>query len=233
MLFITKELLSCGKVYSLACSKCSSVLCPSFLNNWTLPSNYSPIFSIKYYPYGRHRLLELEGERKKSSSFILLFYLLLLYYMFAESLLYSLPAMCDFSNFYQLISSQHSVIPTGSMKGCVMFPEYASYTISADFSCQHPLDPTCSCPSKQHSTIAQLIQQNISKTPGTLYLSPIQPIFQHRRLRSGHWYFKTRCASLTLVNSLGGPCVASSWWSRLCLSRMFKNIYLLIYVILI
>jgi len=39
-----------------------------------------------------------------SSNLTLLFYLLLLYYMFAEFLLYSVSAVCDLSNPYNLLS---------------------------------------------------------------------------------------------------------------------------------
>ena len=49
------------------------------------------------------------------SSLTLLFYFLLLYYMITESLLFSVPAVCDLTNPYDLLSPYHHPIPTGSM----------------------------------------------------------------------------------------------------------------------
>ena len=58
-----------------------------------------------------------------SSSLTLLFYLLLLYYMLTESLLFSVPAMCDLTKPYDLLAPYHYPIPTGSMGDWVKFPE--------------------------------------------------------------------------------------------------------------
>jgi hypothetical protein len=134
-----------------------------------------------------------------SSSLTLLFYLLLLYYMFAESLLYTVPAICDLSNPYDLLSLQHYPIPTVPMGGWVKVPGHYS-SIPRAPPWQHP---TGSWPT-QDSTILSQRHRGIS------FLITIELTSQHLGSRNKPRYFKTRCASLTLANSSGDPSVASS-----------------------
>jgi len=93
-----------------------------------------------------------------SSSLTLLFYLLLLYYMLTESLLFSVPAMCDLTKPYDLLAPYHYPIPTGSMGGWVKVPDHYSSIPRAP-----PWQHRTGSGTIQH-TILQLMQLNIPKT---------------------------------------------------------------------
>jgi len=117
------------------------------------------------------------------SSLILLFYLILLSYILSDSLLCSVPDMCNLSNPHDL-HSQNYPIPTGTMGSWIKVPDHYS-SIPNEAPWQRPLDYTGSGPT-QDSTISQLtrekrmqpISTNYTTNPSTPKITEQSKVFQ-------------------------------------------------------
>ena len=87
-------------------------------------------------------------------SLIILIYLFFVYFMFAKTLVYSVPPICNTSHSWDLVHSQLSLTSPCLMVGRVMIPFYLSYpNVPTAPPWSYSLDPTSSGTIIQQRTI--------------------------------------------------------------------------------